>query len=1740
MVDEKYPKTIEDSSIPEGMPVDTEQTLQTSQEATGGKHANIPIPEYQQFLNPPLKPDELGRLGSYRVLQLLGQGGMGLVFLGHDPALNRKVALKVMRPDVATNPTAAERFIREAQAAASIKHDNIITIYQVNQSRGIPFIALEFLKGEALDDRLKKMNKLPPNEVARIGYQTALGLAAAHDEGLIHRDIKPANIWLEAPSDRVKILDFGLARSNKENIHLTHSGAVVGTPAYMSPEQANGGEIDHRSDLFSLGAMLYRLSTGKLPFRGDTMMAMLMSLAMEEPEHPHLVNPNIPPTLSVLIMRLLAKKPEDRIQTAKEVAKLLAPSAPTVKIVVEPLPVMEDRSVFDFDSGVEHLPVAPAKTEVTKTKPKSNVRQQQKFPILTSIISFVGLIFIVVATWQVIIRITDKNGKVKEIVVAPDEKIEILPGTTDNKPANPILREPVPEIAVPLYDDGESPLDNLDPEKIPAEEKFDWQPKELVAIVGTHQQLHWGAITDVAYSPKGDLIASVAADGVRLWDAQTMTERALLPPGYAKQNLCFSPDGKKLSWYQHDGSAIIYDVSVNPPKEYGRIAGYCARQPFAPDGKYFLLRDVKALPHRYEIWDISGEKPVRMKIITEFVAENNHWAVGANRFLDISATTVRLIDCSTEKPVINQIEGDLHWFTVSKSGKWCAYSSQKEKKIVIYNISNGKFEKTNNLEWPQEFEPSNLRFQGDSELWFAHGVIWQCYHLRTSKTISLSKERLYGYGAFDFAPSGKEYVITSEVGSGILMRVEITEDGAGKITHQLGEITKTVPVPSAHRILTVGSTTPVVHRWDLDGLQPKRVPIPGGGVNANSITSLVDGQIVRIGDFEGSLFQIDPTKGNAADPTVIEHGVRGIGAVSVSPAKRWLAVASWMEGQRSPAVFDFRVNPPKLIAELKEYPENHNAVQGFLFSPNEQFLVAIDSWNSGFIPKMVIWDLRGPRIRHVATLEGVISASFAVDSTMLITGSTDGKVKLFDYASGQLLEKFAVQPFTGQVQSAILLPGGQSLLASDATGSIKFMKLPFGDIEREWKFPGMTRLHLSPDGRHIYTENSNGTCYVLRMAPVPATSPSPLDALERKAIPAAELVPELPQDAVAVIGSHAGKHWGGVNSMACTPDGSLVVTAGVDGIVKLFDPVARKELATLRDLPRVPHSVALSADGKTLAVAGAQGGKVYSVNEARLTVRLQLPTVAYSYLTMTPDGKRLALVEATKTSVVDITDRLPRQVSTCPTPTSSYSPVFLQDGKMLATSYASSGENFVHVWDTASGKQLHKFGSFEHGGSLTSFRDGQALVFGESDGTLRTWDFSAGVPKETSRKLASEGPPMLGYISISADGKKLFDSSGSAVQFWDLASASNQRAWFLHLYYPQVAISADGKVAFATENSVMTVGAIDTTDEKPEWKPLLEGITGQQPFGISPSGQVISLMRRNMLQYENNWLEITKGSFGKTHLEERFPAGNLNLVWFPADKKSRAMFTTSNNTEVMQYDLSQPLDAAPIRKVVTGGQIWSIHGSADASTFTVTIVSGKDIFAAIYRPTLKAFEEVARVPLTTAAITRLSADGKALYQRDQSGHVGTLHQWDLSGKDTKEIKLPAGFENISNWDISADGRRMITMSGTGATIWDITGPAPRSVCRLTGLAIGGHWTLAISPDGRQFVVGGLDISASPERFWYGLYDSSTGTKRREWVFPHAVLFQFTHDGRHLLTANTNGTSYVICIRRGPTQPPVKQ
>ena len=274
------------------------------------------------FLAPTDDPRMMGRVGPYEIVGVIGSGGNGVVLKGFDAALNRYVAIKFLSPRLADSGAARRRFSREAQAAAAVVHDNVMAIHAVAETQGLPYLVMPYVRGPSLERRLRSNGPLALEEILRVGMQVAAGLAAAHAQGLVHRDIKPANILLEEGVERVKITDFGLARA-ADDASLTRSGVIAGTPQYMSPEQARGEPVDHRTDLFSLGCVLYATCTGRSPFRAESSYGVLRKICDSEPRAVCELNPAVPNWLARIIHRLLSKDPARRYGSAAEVAAML-------------------------------------------------------------------------------------------------------------------------------------------------------------------------------------------------------------------------------------------------------------------------------------------------------------------------------------------------------------------------------------------------------------------------------------------------------------------------------------------------------------------------------------------------------------------------------------------------------------------------------------------------------------------------------------------------------------------------------------------------------------------------------------------------------------------------------------------------------------------------------------------------------------------------------------------------------------------------------------------------------------------------------------------------------------------------------------------------------------------------------------------------------------------------------------------------------------------------------------------------------------------------------------------------------------------------------------------------------------------------------------------------------------------------------------------------------------------------
>ena len=500
------------------------------------------------FLQPAESPGQLGRLGTFEVIRVVGRGGMGVVLHAYDPCLQRDIAIKVLDPALANNQTYRARFCREARAAAAVSHENLVAVHQVDEDEksGLPYLVMQLVNGESLEQRLKRAGQLPAIEVAKLGRQAAAGLAAAHAGGLIHRDIKPGNILLEAGSDSVKLTDFGLARA-AEDVKLTRTGFVAGTPLYMAPEQARGEEVDARADLFSLGSVLYEAATGKPPFDAKTPLAVLRRVADETQASLRQVDPHVPHWLSDVVDRLLEKEPADRFQTAAEVADIFAAEL------------------------ARALPLTSAEVTASGCGARTSAYAKPRKKICWKMVVYRAV------PWAAGIAI----GALAVALWPGGSPPAAVPSQPDPGPAPLVVLEAKggPVWGVALSPDGKHVAVGSENGSL---RLWDWKAKDTVR---TFESLG-GNIWSVDISPDGDSLAAACDDStVKVFDlAKPGSPRSLPHPNSVKA-VVFSPDGTKLATGDRGSTVRVWDLRLQVPEEVRGHRGTVHGLAYCPHGK---------------------------------------------------------------------------------------------------------------------------------------------------------------------------------------------------------------------------------------------------------------------------------------------------------------------------------------------------------------------------------------------------------------------------------------------------------------------------------------------------------------------------------------------------------------------------------------------------------------------------------------------------------------------------------------------------------------------------------------------------------------------------------------------------------------------------------------------------------------------------------------------------------------------------------------------------------------------------------------------------------------------------------------------------------------------------------------------------------------------------------------------------------------------------------------------------
>jgi WD40 repeat protein len=716
------------------------------------------------FLEPSAKPECLGRFARYDVYEVLGRGGFGVVLKAFDEELNRFVAIKVLAPPLAASGAARRRFAREARAAAAVSHEHVVAIHAVDTSGTLPYLVMQYVPGVSLQERLDADGPLGIEEILRIGYQAACGLAAAHKQGLIHRDIKPANILLENCVERVKITDFGLARAI-DDASLTQSGVLAGTPQYMAPEQAKGETLDHRTDLFSLGSVLYAMCTGgRPPFRAASTMAVLRRVCDDKPRPIRQINAAIPASLAQIVERLLEKDPARRFQSATEVSEILSQKLTELQqpsdLVGVKWPSTRGRTMRRCLAAAAVLLVAVAGLAAGEQSGVTKVREWAA--TILRIRTPEGTLVVEVGDPAVKVsvdgdEVTVTGAGLAELKLKPGKhKVEAVKGTAK-----------VHDELVDIQRDGKLVVKvtlEKSPESVAASPPAGSKPNEarpiyLAPADPTHT-LHFttrlspSAVTSLAFSPDGvRLVAAQQADALYILNAADGKIIYRLNPPAADNTVsaAFSVDGKWLTSASVEGNVSRWDVVSGKLQTVTRLEHPVHAIAFAPDGQ----TAASGGDSRLTLWEVKTGKslaalPIKAGSASAiaFSPDGQHLAVtGKDR-------VVRVWDAATGKQLSSAPSpSEVKALAFSADGKYLAYG-REDGKIVWVSPAGGQEVRT----W--EMAPALvqvLRFSADGKQLASGGddSAVRVWDVATGKEVFKLQEKPAKVTQIAFSPDGK-------------------------------------------------------------------------------------------------------------------------------------------------------------------------------------------------------------------------------------------------------------------------------------------------------------------------------------------------------------------------------------------------------------------------------------------------------------------------------------------------------------------------------------------------------------------------------------------------------------------------------------------------------------------------------------------------------------------------------------------------------------------------------------------------------------------------------------------------------------------------------------------------------------------------------------------------------------------------------------------------------------------------
>jgi WD40 repeat protein/serine/threonine protein kinase len=1005
------------------------------------------------FLAPSGEPGSLGRLDHYEVLEIVGQGSTGVVLKARDTKLQRNVAIKVLNGLLAGSDSARKLFVREAQAAAAVRDENVIAIYAVSDESRAPYLVMEYIAGISLAELVKRNGPLELLAILRIGIQMARGLAAAHAQGLVHRDIKPGNILLENGVQRVKITDFGLAYAEK--------GIITGTPVFMSPEQARGDPFDHRSDLFSLGSVLYTLCTGRLPFQADNAVEVLKRVREDQPRPIREINPDVPDWLCGLIGKLHAKEADDRFASAQEVADLLGRQ---LMLLQRPFPAPPAGVSEDEASGVSRSdkPIPGAPTEPSNVSSKPFFQRSYLIAVagLAGLLVVLGALTASLMHWQTqrLDNQHDSSGPLNELQpkssTAPVISLELL-------------RENIPPTLLALAGGG-------DPAKAPT---------ELAAVLGDGRFLlpRLGQTAWLDQSPDGKVLAVPLDDDVILFDVPSGKYlRTLKGPGGRVFVATFSRDGRLLAattrYEAVGGSVRVWDLNADRvlytnPQPGPTIS--CAAA-FSPDGKS-LYTEVNGRIHALDAR--SGQQVQTLELPPGGVSALCFSPDG--RRLAVANWTGRRVcffDLTGEKFVASGRVLDhpmpVSAVVYSSNGKFLA--SGDHRGLRLWNAE------TLQELWEVETEAHQLVFSRDSRILFAMATnawprtahLFNRWDVANRQKLSTSAVKVSAEPLLAFHCLSRDSKVLFVVPQRDATYLRSIDTATGKeLFPRSGHVARLGVVAISPDGTTAASAGEdhLVKLWDLVGGKVRySLKAHTGAVCALAFSP--EGKRLASGSLDGTI-AIWGVKNGDVVRALLGHS-RSFSQIRFSPDGKILAA-----GAENGTVKVWDAASGKESSPLSGHT---GAVRAVAFSPDGTRLAS-----GGEDKNVILHNLVKGGSQRFRAPNRVTDLAFSPDGHILasVGDAPEAAVRLWNLETG---EETTWQGHTGHIRGLAFSPSAPLLATCGEDDTVRLWSLTGGDASVHVIGPGpfgggVRSVAFTPDGRYLATANANGMVYLLRV-----------------------------------------------------------------------------------------------------------------------------------------------------------------------------------------------------------------------------------------------------------------------------------------------------------------------------------------------------------------------------------------------------------------------------------------------------------------------------------------------------------------------------------------------------------------------------------------------------------------------------------------------------------------------------------